>query len=211
MRESYSAYIASPITQNNEGGDECDGIRAERLAALWAILRAKIQPLEGMEPSKILMLRSVKIKNLLLYFRKPPIQSLVQIEKKRDIATGGYSGGRRQISDSKRTDGEEVRYKIYYPTEQWLCEFETDDSGTLTLPGPLGYGNYLLYEKAAPDGYILHDNPVRFSVETHGESPIVVSFFDQVAMGVIEIVKTGESYGIPMWRRQNTGHYTAPL
>ncbi len=88
---------------------------------------------------EILMLRSVKIKNLLLYFRKPPIQSLVRIEK-RDIATGGYSGGRRQISDSKRTDGEEVRYKIYYPTEQWLCEFETDDSGTLTLPGPLGYG-----------------------------------------------------------------------
>ncbi|MFQ9797738.1 MAG: collagen binding domain-containing protein [Clostridia bacterium] len=129
--------------------------------------------------------------------------------EKRDAATGEVipvAGAKFQMVNEKT--GEEVRYKIYYPTEQWLCEFETDDSGTLTLPGPLGYGRYLLYEKKAPDGYILNENPVQFSVETDIESPIVVSFFDQDGEREIEVVKTGRSFRIPMWRKQTTGYCT---
>ena len=153
----------------------------------------EIQPLEGygaIEDFDVEIREDQKIYYYIL--ENQPIQSYVRIEK-RDTATGEVipaAGAKFQLVNEKT--GEEVRYKIYYPKEQWLCEFETDDSGTLTLPGPLGYGRYLLYEKEAPDGYILNENPIQFSVEADIESPIVVSFYDQVAKGDIEIVKTGD-------------------
>ena len=185
-RKSDNAEVAT-VKTNEMGYAQSDWLPYGRYCV------REIQPLEGygdIEEFDVEIWEDQKTYYYIL--ENHPIQSYVRIEK-RDAATGEVipvAGAKFQMVNEKT--GEEVRYKIYYPTEQWLCEFETDDSGTLTLPGPLGYGRYPLYEKKAPDGYILNENPVQFSVETDIESPIVVSFFDQAAKGEIEVVKTGE-------------------
>ena len=119
----------------------------------------EIQPLEGygdIEEFDVEIWEDQKTYYYIL--ENHPIQSYVRIEK-RDAATGEVipvAGAKFQMVNEKT--GEEVRYKIYYPTEQWLCEFETDDSGTLTLPGPLGYGRDV-YKRQVFGGVVRYIHP----------------------------------------------------
>src|SRR5699024_10402164 len=46
-----------------------------------------------------------------------------------------------------------------------IDEFQTDESGRFTLNNPLVYGDYLLYEVLAPEGYVLEMTPYPFTVE----------------------------------------------
>lgn len=46
-----------------------------------------------------------------------------------------------------------------------VSEFTTDDSGTITTPLKLKYGNYQVEEITAPDGYLISEEEFPFVVE----------------------------------------------
>ena len=49
-----------------------------------------------------------------------------------------------------------------------VSEFTTDDSGTITTPLKLKYGNYQVEEITAPDGYLISEEEFPFVVEKDG-------------------------------------------
>ena len=62
-------------------------------------------------------------------------------------------------------DGHWIHQTINYPSGETIDEFQTDESGRFTLNNPLVYGDYLLYEVLAPEGYVLEMTPYPFTVE----------------------------------------------
>ncbi len=92
--------------------------------------------------------------------------------------------------------GEWVTQTVNYPAQVVLDEFKTNSQGELILPLPLGYGEYELHEVAAPNGYVLSKEPVKFTVneqnQTAGEI-IEVTFSDRAQKGVATLTKTGDT------------------
>ena len=83
-----------------------------------------------------------------------------------------------------------------------ISEFITDEKGTVTTPLKLKYGNYEVVEIKAPDGYVLRDTPVPFTVTSDGAvkvdkdkdgDPVIdVIIENKPVKGRIKITKTGE-------------------
>ena len=81
-------------------------------------------------------------------------------------------------------------------------EFTTDDSGTITTPLKLKYGNYQVEEITAPDGYLISEEEFPFVVEkdgavkveedSDGDPVIEVVIQDTPVKGSISITKAGE-------------------
>jgi uncharacterized surface anchored protein len=70
--------------------------------------------------------------------------------------------------------------------------YTTDNSGTITLPQPLIYGDYTLYEIAAPYGYWLNETPLAFSVDDSGENLLTIEFGNALIQKRIRVIKTDE-------------------
>ena len=88
--------------------------------------------------------------------------------------------------------GEWVSQHINYPTPMDLTEFETAPDGTLVLPEPLKSGEYELVEIAAPRGYLLSQEPVKFTVHSsNGQEMVTVTMANKPAMGKTTVEKTG--------------------
>ena len=83
-----------------------------------------------------------------------------------------------------------------------VSEFTTDDSGTITTPLKLKYGNYQVEEITAPDGYLIYEEEFSFVVEkdgavkveedSDGDPVIEVVIEDTPVKGSISITKAGE-------------------
>lgn len=83
-----------------------------------------------------------------------------------------------------------------------VSEFTTDDSGTITTPLKLKYGNYQVEEITAPDGYLISEEEFPFVVEkdgavkveedSDGDPVIEVVIEDTPVKGSISITKAGE-------------------
>ena len=83
-----------------------------------------------------------------------------------------------------------------------VSEFTTDDSGTITTPLKLKYGNYQVEEITAPDGYLISEEEFPFVVEkdgavkveedSDGDPVIEVVIQDTPVKGSISITKAGE-------------------
>lgn len=119
-------------------------------------------------------------------------QSEIKIVKI-DAETGktiAKAGIQFRIQDEQ---GAWVTQKQLYPTPQEISVFETAADGTLTLPQPLRYGRYSLYEVTAPDGYLLSEKPLPFTV---GENtPLLeVKVENMPAKGRITVEKTGPAF-----------------
>lgn len=101
-------------------------------------------------------------------------------------------------------DNEEyVCQSITYPTNSTVCEFETDESGTLITPYALSNGNYLLEEvDQSIDGYLWNNVSVEFEVGVNSNiiyddelGPIIeISFTNKEVKGEIKITKLGEEF-----------------
>lgn len=117
---------------------------------------------------------------------------------KTDAETGetvAVAGATFQILNS---EGNLVEQDMYYPERKKISEFTTDKDGTLMLPEQLVYGDYMLVETSAPDGYLLAE-PIPFTVskaelttDEWGDEVVVVNCSDIPVKGKIKIEKTGK-------------------
>lgn len=75
--------------------------------------------------------------------------------------------------------------------EKTIDTWTTLEGGHVTLPMKLDAGTYTLVEVQAPDGYVLSDEPVSFTVDDYRtwDDPIVVTFEDQPIRAEIQIIK----------------------
>lgn len=90
----------------------------------------------------------------------------------------------------KEADGKLVVQHLNFPEPKEIDTFVTDESGMLTLPQPLKFGEYELIEVNAPYGYVLNDTPLPFTVDG-SKTLIVVEFENSPTMGTITVEKTG--------------------
>lgn len=97
--------------------------------------------------------------------------------------------------------GEYVGHWVWFPIPHYVDTFTTDEGGTVTTPNTLEAGTYELVEIKAPYGYLLNDEPVRFTVSTNtayelaqdGKTPVItVTKEDTSVKGRISVMKIGE-------------------
>lgn len=119
---------------------------------------------------------------------------------KKDSETGRVipaAGARFELLNA---DKEIIKMTAYYPEKKVFEFFETDENGSFLLPERLPAGEYYFREIQAPDGYLLYKEDIRFTVEEgrEWETPLVVEFPDENAMGRISLVKTDTQTGEPL-------------
>lgn len=87
-------------------------------------------------------------------------------------------------------DGSLVTYNDRM-NEKTLDTWTTLESGYVTLPMKLDAGAYTLVEVQAPDGYVLSDKPISFTVDDYRtwDDPIIVTFEDQPIRAELQIIK----------------------
>ena len=132
-------------------------------------------------------------KNYFYLINDAVLTSFVRIVKK-DAETGNVipvSGIGFKVWDC--ADSCYVTQKINYPSEMILDTFYTDDSGTLMLPQELSYGDYELHEVKSPDGYVLDENPVPFTIDGTDKT-VVVEKYNTAQKGRISIQKSGDTF-----------------
>ena len=90
--------------------------------------------------------------------------------------------------------GKWVVQRINYPSILDIEIYETSPDGTLVMPESLKSGEYELYEQAAPYGYILTKDPVKFSINSNQSDPTIaeVIMANAPAKGIIKVEKVGE-------------------
>lgn len=88
-----------------------------------------------------------------------------------------------------------------YPDNGRIHIFYTNETGRLTLPEKLGPGEYRLEEAEAPDGYVLSEETIEFTISDDmayrvdpisGDPLIELEMVDEPVDGIIEVLKTGE-------------------
>ena len=86
-----------------------------------------------------------------------------------------------------------VSQSFNYPVPTTIDEFMTAEDGTLVMPEVLPSGDYLLYEQAAPWGYVLSKDPVPFTIHSTQNDPAIaeVIFANNPQMGIIKVEKKG--------------------
>lgn len=97
----------------------------------------------------------------------------------------------------KDADGNTVVQKVYYPKEQEIDTFVTDDTGTVTLPETVTWGAYTVEEVRAPEGYLIRDEAVSIFVGRDGDTVDEVYALDFVienapVKGRIVLEKVGQ-------------------
>ena len=139
-------------------------------------------------------------KTLYYILRNDTVDAPIRIEKI-DETTGKVipaAGAQFQILDSEKNV---ISMTVsHYPSLVEIDTFETDASGSFTLPEKLEYGTYYLHEVQAPEGYLLGGEDIQFVVdqEYQWDNPLTVQYADAPAMGRIEIVKTDTETGDPL-------------
>ena len=83
-----------------------------------------------------------------------------------------------------------------------ISEFITDETGTVTTPLKLKYGDYEIVEIKAPEGYLITDEPKPFTVtkegavqvteDDDGDPVITVEVENKPVKGKVSIKKSGE-------------------
>ena len=104
------------------------------------------------------------------------------------------SGVKFKIKNKKTND------YICQTTNKVICEFETNEDGVMITPLPLFGGDYIVEEIKAPNGYLLSDEPIEFSIKEDSKiiedsiygSLVEIKFENEAVKGKIEINKTGE-------------------
>ena len=131
------------------------------------------------------------------------ITARVRVEK-RDAETGEIipmAGTGFRIKDL--TTGEFISQEIYYPNPETIDVFTPSDEGWLMLPEPLPAHAFELYEVTAPEGYVLSDEPVPFTVDG-SEAVVTVVQYNQPQKAQLTISKSGEVFASV---QENDGFY----
>ena len=85
-----------------------------------------------------------------------------------------------------------MSFSINYPHSTTISTFTTDETGQINIPEPLKYGSYFLKEVQAPEGYLLLEDPIAFTVDSSYKwsEPLIVCIDNYPAMGRVRIHKT---------------------
>ena len=88
-------------------------------------------------------------------------------------------------------DKKPITMTTHYPNESVYDLFKTDENGSFVLPEKLPAGNYYFQEVEAPQGYLIEDGLIPFTIiENHDwEKPFIVESKDRPAKGRIYIQK----------------------
>ncbi len=92
---------------------------------------------------------------------------------------------------------EPITMRTYYPDEQVIDSFSTNENGEVTLPEYLPLGIYYLEEVRAPEGYFLDPEGERIRIEITGDHTTLDMKIEEKVIendplvGVLEIVKSG--------------------
>lgn len=71
----------------------------------------------------------------------------------------------------KDANGEYVKQTVYYPREQVIDTFTTDETGSVTLPETVTWGLYFVEEVKAPEGYLIRTESLSVFVGHEGDLP----------------------------------------
>lgn len=112
--------------------------------------------------------------------------------------TEDEADGEQDITPDEDTDSY-VEQKV---GDKKISEFITDETGTVTTPLKLKYGDYEVVEIKAPDGYLIADGPMPFTVtkegavqvleDEDGDPVITVEMKNKPVKGSVSIKKSGE-------------------
>ncbi len=96
----------------------------------------------------------------------------------------------------KDSDGNYVTQTAYYPTQQTLDTFTTDESGTVTLPETVTWGLYYIEEVQAPEGYLIRTESLAVMIGHSGDEPgqtyeLDIAIPNEPVMGRIRLEKRG--------------------
>ena len=96
--------------------------------------------------------------------------------------------------------GEPVRQTIHYPIQQSIEIWETDATGSYTLPELLPCGEYRIEELSAPSGYVLSEEALLFCIDetVRDGDTLTLHFADRRIQGRIAISKHSSHDGRPL-------------
>ena len=85
-----------------------------------------------------------------------------------------------------------MSFTINYPHSTEISTFTTDESGQINIPDPLKRGSYFLKEVQAPEGYLLLEDPITFTIEDHynWSEPLIICIDNYPAKGRVRIHKS---------------------
>lgn len=132
-------------------------------------------------------------------FNDGPFKAYIRIVKK-DAENGNTVLLPGVTFKIKNTDTDEyVEQKV---GDKKVSEFTTDETGTITTPLQLKYGNYVVEEITAPEGYVITeesfplevttDGMLKVSEDIDGDPVIEVEIKNKPVKGSISIHKSGE-------------------
>lgn len=103
-------------------------------------------------------------------------------------------------------------YVAYHDEEtgETIDEFLTVD-GMLTLPMEIPYGNYLLEETRAPEGYLLNGETVPFTIDKNSNGILTFNVENEPLMGNLLIDKKGVQFTSVNQNDSNYGPVFAPV
>lgn len=135
-------------------------------------------------------------KTLYYILEDTTVVSPVQLVKK-DSTTGKTipaAGVKFRLLDSTKKP---VTMTTYYPEKKVYEIFETNEKGIFLLPEKLPAGDYYFREIHAPDGYVICDEDVRFTIEESHEwdSPLEIPFPNVPVKGRIQVTKKDAESG----------------
>ena len=121
---------------------------------------------------------------------------------KQDADTGktvAIAGAKFKIKNL--ATNEYVGYWDWNPLPHYVNEWTTDESGTVMTGETLTYGEYQIEEVKAPNGYLLSEKPIKFTISKNdpyqtlpdGKTPVItVVQKDTAVKGRINVEKRGE-------------------
>ena len=135
-------------------------------------------------------------KTLYYILEDTTVVSPVQLVKT-DSTTGKnipVAGVKFRLLDSEK---QPVTMTTYYPEKKIYDIFETNEKGMFLLPEKLPAGDYYFRELHAPDGYLICDEDIRFTIEESHEwdSPLEIPFPNVPVKGRIQVTKTDAESG----------------
>lgn len=135
-------------------------------------------------------------KTLYYILEDTAVVSPVQLVKT-DSTTGKRipaSGVKFRLLDSEK---QPVTMTTYYPEKKVYEIFETNEKGMFLLPEKLPAGDYYFREIVAPQGYLICDEDIRFTIEKNygWDSPLEISFPDVPVKGRIQVTKKDADSG----------------
>ena len=96
-------------------------------------------------------------------------------------------------------DGNLVTYTDHY-ADKVIDTWTTLSTGKCTLPMKLDEGTYYLHEVQAPEGYVLGDEDIEFTVDEYRtwDDPITITYADAPIRAEIQLVKTDGVTTLPV-------------